>query len=140
MSFRQTLLSEVMNPAPTTITPSESVSEAAARMIEHDRSCLVVELGNTAKGWGILTQKDVLAVMADVGAGCEGLLVADIMTHPIVTLPPTYDVGTSIQLMRMLGIRRAAVVEGTQLVGFVSFTDLFAHAMADQSKPVLSQQ
>jgi CBS domain-containing protein len=133
MTFRKTLLSEVMNPAPITITPDIPLAEAAACMLESDRSCLVVELDDAAKGWGILTQKDVLAAMADVGASLEGLRVSDVMTHPSVTLPPSYDIGTSIQLMRMLGVRRAAVVEGPNLVGFVSFTDLFRHALQGQA-------
>lgn len=125
-----------MNPAPTTIQADAPLCEAAVRMLEEGRSCLVVCLQNPAQGWGILTKKDLLGVMADVGESLEGLCVADVMTHPSVTLPPHYDVGTSIQLMRMLGVRRAAVVEGTELLGFVSFTDLFAHAMASRAGSV----
>ena len=129
MSFQTTVVREVMNPATATISAGAPLAEAADRMFDEDRSCLVVELDDPAKGWGILTQKDLLGVMADVDAHLEGLLVSDVMTHPSVTLPPHYDVGTAIRMMRMLGVRRAAVVEGADLVGFVSFTDLFALAM-----------
>jgi len=136
MNFQKTTIREVMNPEPTTIHAGAPLSEAATCMFEQDRSCLVVCLDDPAQGWGILTQKDLLGVMADVGAHLEGLRVAEVMTHPSVTLPPHYDVGTSIQLMRMLGVRRAAVVEGDELIGFVSFTDLFEYAMETRDQAV----
>jgi len=55
------------------------------------------------------------------------------MTYPMVVLQPTYSIGTSMQLMRMVGVRRAAVVEGTSAVGFVSFTDIFRFAVESGS-------
>ena len=129
MTFSKTLIREVMNPAPITIRSDAHLIEAAACMFDQGRTCLIVALPDANQGWGILTQKDVLVLMSDMGVELEGLLVSDVMTHPTVTLPPHYSVATAIQLMRMLGVRRAAVVDGAELVGFVSFTDLFAHAM-----------
>lgn len=118
-----------MNPAPTCIRSEASLTEAATRMVEEDRSCLVVSMTDASMGLGIVTREDVLLVMADVGSDLEGLRVSDVMTHPVVTLPSHYSVGTSIQMMRRLGVKRAPVVDGHALVGFVSFTDLFHHAM-----------
>lgn len=129
MSFQSTPVREVMNPAPTTIHAHALLVEAANRMLDEDLSCLIVDPGDPAQGWGILTQKDLLMVLADTDATLEVLRVADVMTHPSVTVPPHHDVGTCLRTMRMLGVRRAAVVEGTELVGFVGFADLFAHAM-----------
>ncbi len=129
MSFESTLIHEVMNPEPATIRPEALLCEAAERMHGEDLSCLIVCPEDPGQGWGILTQKDLLGAMLDSGTDLAGLRVSDAMTHPCVTVAPHYDVATSMQLMRMLGVRRAPVVEGRQLVGFVSFTDFFRHAM-----------
>ena len=67
MSFQSTPVREVMNPATTTISADAPLFEAAERMFDEDRSCLVVVRDAPAQGWGILTQKDVLSVMAGRG-------------------------------------------------------------------------
>ncbi len=126
--FRDATAREVMHSPASTIRPTASLREAVRRMYD-DLSCLVVDMDDPSLGYGILTRKDVLALLANPGSSLDGLTVADAMTHPMVTLQPNYCIGTCIQLMRMVGVRRAAVVEGTELLGLVSFTDIFRVAV-----------
>jgi CBS domain-containing protein len=127
MQFLKTQVRDVMQAEVCTIGPDEPVQTALERMYGEKISALVVDLADEAKGFGILTQKDVLGILADE-EGLGGIRVSDAMTHPMVVLNPDYDLETAIRLMRMLGIRRAAVVDGSKLVGVVSFTDIFRYA------------
>jgi CBS domain-containing protein len=134
-TFRNAIVRDVMRSPVTTTSPTTSLDEAVRRLYEDDLSCLVVDMNDDSLGYGIVTQKDILSVLADEGSTPDGLTVADVMTYPMVVLQPTYSIGTSMQLMRMVGVRRAAVVEGTNLVGFVSFTDIFRFAVESEGCP-----
>ncbi len=127
--FESTLVRDVMHPDVRTTKLRTSLAEAAKQMGEHELSCLVVDTESRARGYGILTQKDLVCAMADVGE-LDGLLVEDFMTHPTLGLSPHWSVETALSLMRMMGLRRAPVVEQGQVVGILSFTDIFTMGLA----------
>jgi len=123
---------DIMTAEPLTATPEETLMAALERMHEGGVSCLIVRL-DRGHGWGVLTHKDAMSILGttDVKAVLESATVGDVMTAPAVTMPPHYRVDTALDLMRMLGIRRAPVVDGGELLGVVSFTDVFRRALAD---------
>jgi CBS domain-containing protein len=51
------------------------------------------------------------------------------MSQPTIGLEPDWSLSTAVSMMRMLGIRRAPVLENGQLVGMLSYTDVFRHAV-----------
>ncbi len=59
----------------------------------------------------------------------ETTSVGEIMAHPTVALVPEWSLDTAVSLMRMMGVRRAPVVDKGKLVGLLSFTDVFRHAL-----------
>ncbi len=129
MKFLEAKVREVMQQTVHTVQPDLPLEEALRRMHSDHISSLVVDMNCDAKGFGILTQKDVLGVLAEEDR-LAGVLVSDVMTHPMVVLNPAYDLETAVRLMRMLGVRRAAVVDGARLCGMLSFTDIFRFACA----------
>jgi CBS domain-containing protein len=50
--------------------------------------------------------------------------VKDIMTHPVLTLPPGAPVMDALRVMSVSNIGRIPVMEGDNLVGIVSRTDI----------------
>ena len=81
------------------------------------------------QGVGIVTQKDVLGVLVDPDENLNNTKVAHVMTTPAVSVSPEFGVPTCVQMMRMLGVRRVPVIEGSKLVGIISFADVFDHAI-----------
>lgn len=57
--------------------------------------------------------------------------VAEVMTHGIMSLPPTADVLTAAERMRAADVHRLLVMDHGELVGILSTTDL-ARAVADR--------
>jgi CBS domain-containing protein len=133
--FHDALVRDVMNAPVTALKPETPLREAVQRMYQSGISCFVVDLGDPARGHGILTQKDVLGAMADHDWNVDELTVADAMSHPMVTIPATYNVRTCLLQMRMLGVRRAAVVDGTKILGMITFTDIFRRAVEKATAP-----
>lgn len=125
----QRTVREIMISKPVCTTPDVSLLEAASVMKKASTSCLLVDLGDPAKGYGILTAKDTISVLhagvEDAREAMAGVKVADVMTAPIAVIPSYYLVSTCLDLMRMLGVRRAPVVDNAELVGIVSLTDIF---------------
>ncbi len=122
---------DIMTSPPLTATPDETLMVALRRMHENGVSCLIVCL-ESGHGWGVLTHKDAMSLMGtgEIESVLEGTTVGDVMTAPAVTMPPHYRIDTALDLMRMLGIRRAPVVAGGELLGVVSFTDIFRRTLA----------
>lgn len=131
MNLSKSDVRDVMTPSPLTVRPDASLHDALRRMHEGGVSCLVVDCGS-GRGWGMLTHKDAMSLLGagEVEAALEGTEVRDVMTAPAVTVPPDYRVGTALDQMRMLGVRRAPVVEGGRLLGILSYTDVFRRVLA----------
>ncbi len=125
---------ELMTTEPLCTTREASLLEALRVMKEHAVTCLIVTR-EPGQGFGVLTHKDAMSMLTS-GAGdledaLSSTLVGDVMSSPAVTVPPDYTVDTALDLMRMLGVRRAPVVEAGQLLGVISFTDIFRRALEE---------
>jgi CBS domain-containing protein len=132
-AFFDHTVSELMTATPAVTSPDTSLLDAGAKMLELGVSCLVVDLGEPARGFGIVTHKDTVSLLGSETESPKDALadvtVGDVMTAPAVTVPPGYRLGTCLDLMRMLGVRRAPVLEGGELLGIISITDIFKAAL-----------
>ena len=54
----------------------------------------------------------------------NALVVGDIMTTPVVTVGPDADIGQVIGLMNKTGKRRVPVIEGDEIIGMVTASDI----------------
>ena len=125
----KTLVRDIMKTDVATVSHDASVKEVLRMMHKTGLSCLVVDLGDSSRGVGIVTQKDVLGVLVDPEEDLKSLKAANVMTAPAVSVSPEFGVPTCVQMMRMIGVRRVPVIDGSKLVGIISFADIFNHAI-----------
>jgi CBS domain-containing protein len=78
---------------------------------------------------GIVSERDVIYRLADHGGDCLDLPVEQIMTSPAVTVEPATTVDEALSLMTRRRFRHFPVVEGGQLIAFISIGDLVKHKM-----------
>ena len=124
-----TQVREIMTREVSVVSAEDPLLVASRAMFSSNFSCVIVDLKDPALGFGILTQKDLVLRLSDYGPSYPGATVRDAMSHPCVTLSPDFNLTTSLDLMRMVGVRRAPVVEHSKLVGILSFTDIFRWSM-----------
>jgi len=110
----------VMHAPVETLAPEDSIHVAAERLLAHHFSSLpVLRDGKVA---GIVTSSDLVRV------ACERLRdepVSRLMTpSPLVTAERELTIGAALQRMKNAHIRHLPVLEGDELVGFVSDLDL----------------
>jgi CBS domain-containing protein len=73
---------------------------------------------------GIFSERDVLYRLADEGAACLDRRVGEVMTAPPITVAPSTTCDEAMALMTRRRIRHLPVVDGAELVGFISIGDI----------------
>jgi CBS domain-containing protein len=125
MSFKSLRAEEIMTRDVITIDASASLRQAARVMNQHHIHCLIVPATDPARCVGVVTMKDVVQVLCEAEAeALDELRVVDVMSAPAFGLQKGFTVGDCIKLMRMTGVRSAPVLDGTRVVGLLSFTDV----------------
>jgi CBS domain-containing protein len=114
-----------MNRSVLTMTPEQTLEEAAQYMIERQvGSAVVVSNGSVV---GIVTERDVMRAVAR-GLVPWNTKLEEIMTREPITTSPGGTTQEAAQIMLEHGFRHLPVVEGTQLVGIVSLRDVLRDA------------
>jgi CBS domain-containing protein len=106
-----------------TISPEATVLKAAKQMSNNSISCVVVI--KNKKPVGIVTERDLIQRIIVKGKNSTKTKVSDIMTAPVVCVPPESDLVPSGELMKKKKVRRFPVTNDKgELIGLVTQTDI----------------
>lgn len=123
---------DAMSKAVHWATPHENLRAAGQRMASHGIRALLVAGDAPTDLPGVVTSKDIVNVLCTQdSAVLDQLQVRDVMTRPAICIPHQANLLDCINLMRMAGIRRMPVLDGTQVIGILSMSDVFARMMQD---------
>jgi CBS domain-containing protein len=100
-----------------------TMADVVAHLTRLGIGALVVT-GTTGTVDGIISERDVVRVLATHGDGALGRLVKDEMSSPVTTCSPDDDVTALMSLMTERRVRHLPVVEAGRLVGLVSIGDV----------------
>jgi CBS domain-containing protein len=107
----------------TTIAGDASVGDAVAALELHRIGALVVS-PDGARIDGIMSERDVVRLLATEPAGLLERSVRAIMSSPVRTCEPDGEVAAVMALMTDQRIRHVPVVDGDALCGIVSIGDV----------------
>ena len=115
-------VNEVMTADPRTVSPGDTLADAAREMRDGDVGALVVVEDGRAKD--ILTDRDI--VVRGLAEGRDaGATVGDVLTgQALVTVEERSSASDAARLMREHDIRRLVVLQGGRPAGIVSIGDL----------------
>jgi CBS domain-containing protein len=116
---------DVMTKHVVSIEPDASVAEAIAKMKQWNVSSLLVKRKSAVDTWGFMSQTDLIEKVVAKDLDPEQLRVYDIMTKPVITVPPNCSLADCAALMARADIRRVLVFDGQDIVGIVSSSDIF---------------
>jgi len=120
---------EVMTPNPQSVSPGDSIQNAARIMRDLDTGAVpVVENGRPI---GILTDRDIV-VRAVAEDGQLNRPVRDIISSNVICASPDMSTHDAADLMSEHQVRRLPVVENDRLVGIVSLGDLAVKEAKDR--------
>jgi CBS domain-containing protein len=98
------------------------VREAAKLMALDDVGSLIITKSDVLAG--LVTRREIIGARLFSEEAYQTLVVGDIMTTPVVTVGPDADLGQVISLMNKTGKRRVPVIEGDDIIGMVSASDV----------------
>jgi CBS domain-containing protein len=117
---------DVMTPGIRTVSPSQSLAEAAEVMKGEDVSSVpVVEEGLLT---GILTNRDIVTRTVAERRDPQTVKVDEIASRELVTVEPEQDLDEALALMARHQVRRLPVVEEGRLVGMLAQADVALEA------------
>lgn len=113
---------EVMHTPAVTTTACETLSDAAARMLEYGISALAV-VDDDGTLTGIVTERDLLRAMAD-GCSTISTVVARYLSRPPLTIEPETNSAVAARLMAEYAVRHLPVCRAGRPIGMVTARDL----------------
>jgi CBS domain-containing protein/GNAT superfamily N-acetyltransferase len=115
-------------PGVVTIAPDKPVREAVATM-SNERVGAIVVSRDGSRVEGILSERDVLVSLDQLGAELLDKPVADVCTTDVVTATAYDSVADVMELMTNQRIRHLPVTSTGRLIGIVSVGDLVLHRL-----------
>lgn len=112
------------------VAPGASVIDAIRSMAENHVGALLVLEGTQLAG--IVSERDYARKVILLGRSSATTAVRDIMSAPVVTLPPESSVDEAMRLMTDRRIRHLPVVATGRVLGVVSIGDLVKSVIEEQ--------
>jgi CBS domain-containing protein len=112
------------------VSPDAPVLEAVRIMAESHVGALLVMKGELLIG--IISERDYARKVVLMGRSSSDTPVRDIMTSPVITVPPDSSVHDAMQIMTERRVRHLPVVSGGGVQGVVSIGDLVKSVIEEQ--------
>ena len=119
---------DIMRKGVETIASSATAADALRKMRQLKVSSLIVDRRNKDDAYGLVTKADIVTKAIEAGPkrkNLSGTKVFQIMSKPLITVPPGLAVKYCIRVMKKAGVSRVPVFDGKKLVGILSLSDIF---------------
>ena len=113
-----------------TAAPSDSVAAVAALLHARHVGAMVV-LNETRDVAGIVSERDIVRIVAEKGADGLTQPISDCMTHEVIFADPSETVDSLLTRMTDRRIRHLPVCRDGRLIGIVSIGDLVKSKIAE---------
>ena len=117
-----------------TVGQETSVLDAIRQMSEANIGAVVIQDG--AAPSGIFTERDYLRKIALQGRSSGSTAVGEVMSSPLITVPPDESTRAAMQTMTDRRCRHLVVMDGDRMAGIVSLGDLVKHLLTEAEAEV----
>lgn len=104
------------------VTPDSTVFEAIQLMADKRVGALLVMTGPELNG--IISERDYAREVILKGRASKQTLVSEIMSTKVISIPSTYKVTESLEVMTTNRIRHLPIIDDSEVLGVVSIGDL----------------
>lgn len=118
---------EVMSSPVISVLPTDTVFEAASKMLSYGIGAVVIESGG--KPEGIVTERDLIKRVLIEGKDPKKITCREIMSKPLITIDPEASILKAITLMKEKEIRRIVAVKGGRMIGIVTEKELIRNLL-----------
>jgi CBS domain-containing protein len=115
------------------IEPTATLETAVKTLAEHKIGALLV-LGADRRVMGILSERDIVRVLAERGASALAQPLSQVMTRKVVTCSQSDTVGVLMEHMTTGKFRHLPVIEDDKVIGVVSIGDVVKHRLHEMEQ------
>ena len=115
---------DVMKSSFDTISGKMTVCDALKAMKHTETKCLIVDKRHDDDEYGMVLLSDIAKQVLAVDRSPERVNIYEIMSKPVMSVPPDMDIRYCARMFEQFGLSRAPVVDDGTVVGIVSFTDM----------------
>ena len=101
-----------------------TVTEAMRNMKNHDTRTLIVDKRHEDDEYGVVMFGDIARQVLAKNLSPDRVNIYEIMSKPVISIPPDMDVRYCTRLFDRFGMSRAPVLENGKIIGLVSYTDI----------------
>jgi CBS domain-containing protein len=116
--------------AVTTVSPATTLLEVAHKLAAKRIGAIVV-VGVRGEVSGIISERDIIRVLAGTGPACLTRPVSEVMTRDVVTCQEADTLDELMAMMTARRFRHLPVVTDGALVGIISIGDVVKHHVAE---------
>ncbi|PCJ23445.1 MAG: histidine kinase [SAR86 cluster bacterium] len=116
------------------ITPDATVFDAIQSMADRRAGALLVMTGKNLEG--IISERDYAREVILKGRSSKETLVKEIMSTSVISVPSSFTVNASLELMTNHHIRHLPIVDDGAVVGVLSLGDLVKDVISDQQSTI----
>lgn len=109
------------------VTRQETISEALAKMKHVKNRLLMVDKRNDDDEYGIVRLGDIARQVLAKDRSPDRVNVYEIMTKPVISVPPTMDIRYCARLFERFGLQRAPVIENGNVLGVIGYDEMLLH-------------
>lgn len=113
-----------------TARPDDSIHEVASRLA-HRKIGAIVIVGENGRVSGIISERDIIRMLAEHGAGALTMTANDGMTREVISCTRTSTIEEIMNMMTNGRFRHLPVLEDGALVGIISIGDVVKHHNAE---------
>jgi CBS domain-containing protein len=126
MSLESIPVSSFMTRNVKTETDDQNIQAVCKTMNENNiGSIVIVTMGsNSLKPVGIITERDIVRIMGRLDPVLLHMPMRDLMSKPLITLPPHSSIKDALQIMQQKNVRRIPIVDGEIMQGIVTDKDV----------------
>ncbi len=117
-------VAQVMKQDFDVIDGKETVFDALKKMRHTETHALIIEKRDEFDEYGIVLLSDIAKKVLARDRSPERVNVYEIMSKPVLSVPPTMDIRYCARLFERFGIQRATVMQEGKLLGVVSYNDI----------------
>lgn len=114
---------EIMS-SPVVIVKEKDSIEIAAILMKNREIGSIVIVDDANRPTGMLTERDIVVRVAALNLLPSDVQASQVMSSPLITVPPDIDIMIAAKKMSDSSIRRLVVMENELLAGIVSSKDL----------------
>lgn len=116
------LVKDVMTSSVVTIESDKTLQEAVGKMLDERVGSVVVVDDDTPVG--MITETDALRAVHTAGKPYDEIGVTEVSSRSPITIDPNSSVMEAVNTMNENGIKKLPVMEGLDLVGIITITDI----------------